>query len=128
MLRIGSLLFLLGVAACSTELSPVDKCDDLVEVICDRGVQCLGGSHTECVQVLQTELACGRARSVSASYDRCISQLETNSCSVLFPIDPQTGAPSLRLPADCMQVILVREAPPSRLADGPLTDATRMRD
>lgn len=98
-------------AGCATETSPVDKCDDLVDVLCDRGVQCLGGSRTECVQAVKTELPCGSAKSVSTSYDRCIDQLQTNSCTVLFPINPTTGQPQLRLPADCMQVILTLDAP-----------------
>ena len=40
----------LVLAACATETSPVEQCDDLVDVLCDRGVQCLGGTHRECVQ------------------------------------------------------------------------------
>jgi hypothetical protein len=96
------------MAACAAEPSPVEQCDDLVDVLCDRGVQCLGGSHRECVQAVQTELACGAAKAVSASYDRCVDQLQSNSCTALFPVNPQTGEPLLRLPADCMQVILMR--------------------
>jgi hypothetical protein len=100
---------ILVAVGCGTEPSPVEKCDDLVDVLCDRGVQCLGGSRTECVQSVRTELPCGSARSVSASYDRCIEQLETVSCAVLFPTNPSTSQPELRLPADCMEVILARE-------------------
>ena len=103
-------LVVLAFVGCATEESAVDKCDDLVDVICDRGVQCLGGSHSECVQAVQRELPCGSAKKVSASYDRCMSQLQTNSCSVLFPTNPQTGQPEIRLPADCQSVILARTA------------------
>ena len=54
------------------------QCDDLVDVLCDRGVQCLGGTHRECVQAVRTELPWGSAESVSASYDRCMDQLESS--------------------------------------------------
>lgn len=114
------------VVGCGAE-GPVEKCDDLVDVVCDRGVECLGVSHSECVQAIQGELACGRAKDVSATYDRCITQLESNSCSVLFPTDPQTGEPSIRLPADCMEVILVREVPTTSPVTSPFADATRLR-
>ena len=98
------------VAACGSEPSPVEKCDDLVDVLCDRGVQCVGGSHAECVQAVQTSLPCGSARDVTNSYDRCIDQLQESSCNVLFGID-SAGDLVVRLPADCMGVIL-------RLDDG----------
>lgn len=103
------------VAGCTSEPSPVEKCDDLVNVICDRAVTCLpgAGSHATCVSQVQQVLPCGSAKQVSASYDRCISQLQGDSCPVLFPVDPQTGSPMLKLPADCMAVILTRETPSS---------------
>jgi hypothetical protein len=99
------------LAGCGTERSAVEKCDDMVDVVCDRIVQCLGFSRTECVQAVKSELPCGSAKQVSASYDRCIDQLEGNSCAVLFPVNPTNGQAQLRLPADCMQVILTLDAP-----------------
>ena len=103
-------LALVWVVGCGGEPSPVEKCDDLLDVLCDRGVQCLGGTHAECVQALQSALPCGSAKAVSASYDRCIDQLQGASCASLFPPDPQSGQPALRLPADCMSVVLTRTA------------------
>jgi hypothetical protein len=110
--------------------SPVEKCDDLVDVICDRLIECVSdvGTHSECVDAVQSELPCGRATDVSASYGRCVDQLEGNSCGALFPPDPQTGEPTLQLPADCMSVILTERvgalAPPSTSpAYGPVGDA-----
>ena len=105
------------VSGCGTERSPVEKCDDLLDTLCDRGVQCLGGAHADCVQAFRTELACGSVKAVSASYDRCIDQLQAGSCSFLFPLDPQ-GQPSLQLPADCKGVVLSRTgaAPAETLA------------
>jgi len=105
-------VLVLVLVACGGEKSPVEKCDDLVNVVCDRGVECIGGStHQECVQAVQQQLPCGSAKSVSASYNRCIDQLNNDSCQILFPTDPQTGQQSLVLPADCMSVILAREVP-----------------
>ena len=106
-LRCLAAVLLLG---CGMERSPVEKCDDLVDVLCDRGVQCLGGTRAECVQAVQSQLPCGSAKAVSASYDRCIDQLQAASCASLFPPNPQSGQPELRLPADCMSVVLSRTA------------------
>lgn len=88
--------------------SAVEKCDDLVDVVCDRAVECVpsGGTHAACVQEVQQVISCGSAKRVSATYDRCMSQLESNSCAVLFPTNPQSGSRELALPADCMSVIL----------------------
>jgi hypothetical protein len=125
-MRIHPAFVLVLVVGCGTDESPVDKCDDLVDTLCDRGVQCLGGAHTDCVQTFQQALSCGAAKDVSSSYDRCIAQLEADSCALLFPTDPQTGDPSLDLPADCMGVILVREAPAPGPASSWLRDAARL--
>lgn len=100
---------LAAIAACGTESSPVEKCDDLVDVLCNRAVQCGGGSHAECVEAVKTELPCGAAKSVSGTYDRCVDQLQGASCNVLFGTNPSTGEPELRLPADCNAVILYRK-------------------
>lgn len=120
-------MLIVVLVGCGAEKSPVEKCDDLVDVICDRGVQCLGGSVNECVQAVRSELPCGSAKSVSASYDRCVDQLETNSCSVLFPTNPMTGQPEIRLPADCMQVILTREVPSAASISEPFEDVSLLR-
>jgi hypothetical protein len=116
----------LYAAACGTETSPVEKCDDLVDVLCDRGVRCVGGSHIECVQAVKTGLPCGSARSVTSSYDRCIDQLETASCNVLFAINPQTGELVVRLPADCMGVILTLDD--DSTATSPLASSSTASD
>jgi hypothetical protein len=108
-------LFSLLAACGGSEPSPVEQCDDLVDLICDRAVQCVagaGGMHTTCVQELQQVISCGSVKAVSATYDRCMDQLAAYSCPVLFPIDPQTGDPMLELPADCMGVVLSRELGP----------------
>jgi len=111
-------LILAGLAsllvACGED-TPVEKCDHLVDITCDRAVQCIpnGGTHSECVQAVQTALPCGSAVSVTASYDRCVNQLDTVGCAILFP----NG--QLDLPADCDGVILT-----SRLASDDGTHST----
>jgi hypothetical protein len=47
---------------------------------------------------------------VSLSYDRCIDQLNEQSCRVLFPTDPDTGDQALELPAECNGVLLTQSA------------------
>src|SRR5688500_8632799 len=99
MLRTCVLLSLCLVACGGGGRSPVERCDDLVDVLCDRAVECISGAgtHATCVQELQGALACGSVKAVSASYDRCMDQLATHTCGVLFPLD-SAGEPSLRLP------------------------------
>lgn len=106
-------LMMLSLSACAGEDTPAEKCDELIDVVCDRAVACIGGDDTTCVQSLQSKLPCGSAKSVAPSYDRCLSQLESNSCTILFPTDPSSGKRELTLPADCRAVILTRELPES---------------
>ena len=124
------LLFALATGCGGGELSPVEKCDEFVDVVCDRALDCLSspGSHSECVQQVQQLVPCGSAKEVSASYDRCMDQVESNSCAVLFPTDPDTGEPALSLPADCNAIILVREASPSGGPDGVLSNVMRAHE
>ncbi len=121
MVRFAIVIALLGCGGGGS--SAVDKCDDLVDVLCDRAVECVGGgTHATCVQELQQVLPCGSAKQVSASYDRCMTQLDTTSCGVLFPVNPQSGQRELVLPADCMSVILTRDG---EAAGDPAIDPVR---
>ena len=97
-------LFLVGCGGGGSD-SAVDKCDDLVDEVCDRAVECVpsSGTHAECVAEAQTALSCEDAQSVTAKYSTCLSQVRTNSCDALFPND------QLVLPADCNGVILIGE-------------------
>lgn len=110
-----TLACLLSLLAACGEDSPVEKCDNLVEITCDRAVQCIptGGTHAECVQEVQTALPCGSAKSVTASYDRCVSQLKTISCAILFPNN------QIDLPADCEGVILTSRFVPDDGSQAP---------
>ena len=118
--------FILGLvvaSACGGGSSAVDKCDDLVDVTCDRAVECIpsGGTHAQCVEQVQAQLPCGSAKKVSASYSRCISQLKSTSCASLFP------AGNLQLPADCNGVILTERLDPGTVV-GPATGLVDERD
>ena len=98
---------LLAVVACGGK-SAESKCEDLIDVTCDRAVECVPGAGTveACVMQLRSVLPCGNADRVSDSYDACMDQLDGLSCAVLFPNDPMTGMPTLMLPADCNMVII----------------------
>ncbi|HEX7844111.1 MAG TPA: hypothetical protein VF469_41835 [Kofleriaceae bacterium] len=61
------------------------------------------------MQQLQQILPCGSTKKIGTSYSRCISQINADSCPILFPADPQTGEPTLSLPADCTGVIQMFE-------------------
>lgn len=54
--RFNAWVAVLVVAGCGTEKTAVEKCDDLVDTLCTRGVQCLGGAYSECVQAVKSEL------------------------------------------------------------------------
>jgi hypothetical protein len=109
-------LCVLGCLGCGGSAeTPVQKCDDLVNDLCNRGVSCAPaqtGTHDNCVQQLQQILPCGTTKKVGTSYDRCVMQINGDSCQILFPTDPQTGQVSVSLPADCVGVIQTRSPDP----------------
>jgi hypothetical protein len=96
----------------SAPKTPMQKCDDLITTVCDRGVQCIpaAGTHAECVSALQPLLPCAMVKTVTASYDRCIDQLKSDSCAMLFPTD-SSGHTMLTLPTDCVGVLQMFEPP-----------------
>ena len=122
----------LGCIGCGGgEETPVQKCDALINDVCDRAVQCIpqeAGTHANCVQALQQILSCGSAKRVSATYNRCIQQIQGDGCQILFPADPQSGGHSLDLPADCNGVILMFEPgdPAPALGGSPISRASRL--
>lgn len=121
------LTFLIGCG----DPSPVEKCDDLVSLVCERVAECAPSeaTYTECVEQLQTVLPCGQTKAVSPTYDRCMDQLESRSCSSLVPRDPDTGERTLAMPADCEDVILSRETLPEIGARGAISSvATELVD
>jgi len=104
---LGLLISLLALfAGCSstadgTSEAAITKCDDWSSVYCDRVLAC-GSPLTrkQCLDALATSLDCGRAVSVSASFDRCLSELQTFDCAVFD--DGNT------LPASCTKAILAK--------------------
>jgi hypothetical protein len=107
-------MFLVGCGGDAREKSPVEKCDDFVDSLCDRAVACIAGAsgmHADCVAAFDTaDFSCADVKSVSAGYDRCMDQLRSSSCGTLFPVDPDTGDQALELPADCARILLARTA------------------
>lgn len=107
-------LAVLGCVGCGGDKSPSEKCADLINLSCDRLVECLPGAsgmHAACVQAVeQAGLSCTATKSVKPSYDRCIDQLNEQSCRVLFPTDPDTGDQTLELPAECSGVLVTQSA------------------
>jgi hypothetical protein len=80
------------------------QCEDLLEVTCERSVECVGGfTQSECLDALDDQIPCGRADRVSSTYDACMTQLMGNACADLFP------GGQLTLPPDCNQVIIIEE-------------------
>jgi hypothetical protein len=99
-------------AACGGGKSAEDKCNDILDTLCDRIVECFSPppTHAECVAQISPSLPCASAKKVGSTYDSCINHLEDDSCGVLFPPD-QNGDPTLELPSDCNGVIMARQAP-----------------
>lgn len=107
-------LAVLGCVGCGGDKSPGEKCEDLINLTCDRAVECLpgvSGMHAACVQAVeQAGLSCSATKSVKPSYDRCIDQLNEQSCRMLFPTDPDTGDQTIALPAECSGVLVTQSA------------------
>jgi hypothetical protein len=107
-------LAVLGCVGCGGDKSPSEECEDLVDLTCDRAVECLPGAsgmHAACVHAVeQAGLSCSATKSVKPSYDRCIDQLNEQSCRMLFPIDPDTGDQTTELPAECSGVLVTQSA------------------
>ena len=93
--------------------TPMQKCDDLITTVCDRGVECFpqAGTHADCVSALQPALPCAMIKMVTTNYDRCMTQLRSDSCATLFPADPTSGQPMLTLPMDCVGVLTMIKSP-----------------
>lgn len=106
-----SLLVVGMLGACSSSSSnksPSDKCNDLADAVCGRGIQCIpggAGMQQACLDAVKPALMCDQVKSVSATYDTCMTQINQDSCATLFPTDT-SGDPMLVLPDPCMGVLL----------------------
>lgn len=90
------------------EKTAVQKCDDYLGALCDRAVGCSGRPAAEresCVQSLQLNIPCGSAKKVSETFNRCMNQIQTIACDLLFTMD-QAGNVTFHLPVDCNGAIL----------------------
>jgi hypothetical protein len=115
------MLCVLGCIGCGDDEDAAPQCNDLIDDVCDRVVECVpqqAATHAICVQRMQQTLSCESAKRVSATYYRCIQQIKADSCQVLFPTNPQTAGTALSLPADCTSAIQVF-APGAPLAGSP---------
>ena len=91
-------------AACSGDApTPIEKCKTLVEDICARGVDCVGGTLQDCVTATQRDFACESVQNTSSSYNQCVEETNMAACSTLYPTDA-SGQAHLELPASCASV------------------------
>jgi len=88
--------------------SPPEKCEDLVNSVCDRAVECIAGAagmHDDCVRAIEGDLSCSATKSVGASYDECMDLLNQQSCHTLFSTDARSGEITIELPSACFGVL-----------------------
>jgi hypothetical protein len=101
-------LLCLALGGCGGGDGPVQKCDDLITLTCNRAVECLGeattGTQAQCVEQVQAQLPCSQVASVNGNYERCMDEMSSFSCDTLFPVDPADGQRKLVSPADCSGV------------------------
>jgi len=114
-----------GIGCGGGDKSPKEKCDDLVNMFCDRLVECVqdaAGMHSACVQTFESIQSCSAIKSVGASYDDCLSQLDSQTCQMLFPM---SGSASL--PSACSGVLSTQSgrAPAPSAIPAPLSGAVR---
>src|SRR5262245_7106500 len=97
------ILFTLVLAACGGGGGGASgKCEDLIDVTCERSVECVGGfTQQECVDEILMQIPCDDADRVGATYDTCMDQLMGDACADLFP------GGQLVLPPDCSGVIII---------------------
>ena len=85
--------------------SPAARCEDLLDTVCLRAVEC-GVGFTEvvaCRAELEKSTDCSKANGVGESYDTCIAELDDVSCQALFPTT--TSGRRLAMPASCSTAI-----------------------
>ena len=99
-----SVLLLALVTGCGggSGNSAAQKCDSLVSLLCARAIECLndGTTQDQCVSLVKTDLNCADADAVSSTYDACVSDVQSTSCTLLLANN------TINLPATCMDVIL----------------------
>jgi hypothetical protein len=115
-------LCVLGCIGCGDDEQAIPQCNDLVDDLCTRIVQCApqqAATQASCLLRLEQTLPCELAHRISATYDQCLQHIMTDSCQVLFPTDPFTTGAALSLPADCTGVVQI-DGPGAPLGRSPL--------
>ena len=105
MCRVIGLVLVGMVLSCGGESNDApEKCDALVDRLCERALVCAndGTTQAECVASAKTGLPCAQADAVSDGYDACLSELQSSPCTVLLANN------KLNLPATCRASILFR--------------------
>jgi hypothetical protein len=104
MVRLGLVLSGFLIACGGGGDSPEDKCEALLDNICDRVVDCeLADSHDECIDALADSNDCSEAEEVGDSYGECRKDIDDASCAELFP--SSGGQVRLTLPSSCSGAI-----------------------
>jgi hypothetical protein len=107
--------WLVGCGGGGGSETPVQKCDDLLNAVCDRvqscgmlltGTAAPAGFHQDCVTQEQTAIDCTRSVAVTSSYDTCLSQVRGDSCNTFLTLDNAGDVQSVNLPASCDGAIL----------------------
>jgi hypothetical protein len=97
-------VFVVLFGGCSTDApGPRERCDDLVDLLCERVSGCPNGGTTqqECLTLPAADLSCPEATGVSGAYDQCIDDLTVSPCSVLVRADG-----TVEMPESCDAAIL----------------------
>jgi len=118
---VGRLSILCGVMAMVVVVgcggsSPEDKCQDLVDTMCDRVTACLNvpSQKADCVRTVSDSASCSRTKSVTESYDTCLDELRDVSCDALLDSDAN-GDPVLNIPSSCRGVLQSGRLAPSSM-------------
>ena len=101
-----SLVVSLGALGCGGEKSPSEKCIDLFSTICQRIVDCVpeaSGMYDACVKEIKDTALCANVKKVSASFNDCLHEVDSQSCPVLFP--DSENPQDIQTPVVCEQVL-----------------------
>lgn len=62
----------------------VAKCEAFLRLFCDRVVECETDppSHEDCVAKQRTAVDCGAVVCATSSYDRCVEEVQEQTCGV----------------------------------------------
>jgi len=128
--RVVLVVAVMGGSGCGDK-SPKEHCQDLVDMICDRIVECLAdarGMHDACVRGFESVQSCSSVKSIGETFDDCMDQIDARSCQSLFPT-VSGGMASISLPQACSGVLSdhsSRSAAATHWAEAPLSETIRV--